>query len=154
LIAAAQSLLDAPLTAGFLMGTAIRGEVDSNLDSFEYIDQLAEPLPNRAEFEAALSTEGKVPSAQLIAWAASADAAYECKVCWTICIEFDVLADALVAHWQVLNNRAGAAAEPFDYAAILDETNDAIANSGVQGEDSFDSSGMCNYHDYVFSKND
>ncbi len=154
LIATAQSMQNAPLTAGFLMGTAMSGKVDLNVDSFEYIDQLAEPLPTREEFEAELSKVEKDPSPRLIAWAAGANAAYDCSICWTICIEFDVLAEALVSHWQVLHNRDDDSVEQFDYSAVLQDTIDAIANSGVEGEESFDSSGMCSLHTHTFAKNE
>src|SRR5262245_53263546 len=42
---------DTPLAAGFVLGTAIEGTLDEDVDAFAYIDSLAEPLPAREEFE-------------------------------------------------------------------------------------------------------
>ena len=163
-----------PLTGGLLMGTAFEGELDEDLDSFKYLESLAQPLPTREEFDDEFDgyriRDGHDPSHMLVAWAAAADAAYECAVCPTVCIDPDGLSDALTEHWKELHEEAAREAastddedddgeedeeaEEFDETAVRDEVYDDIVNSGVECGDIWGSSGMCAYHANAMSKDD
>jgi hypothetical protein len=161
LLSTAQAMRgDTPLAAGFVLGTAIEGTLDEDVDAFAYIDSLAEPLPTRDEFEDEFDSyraaEGHDPSPRLIAWAAHAGAAYQCSVCPDICVDPDTLTGALVEHWKQLaeEREDGEDDEVFDEEAVRQETMSTIIHSGVECGDLFGSSGACSYHANALAKDD
>lgn len=149
---------DQPLTGSLVLGLAHEGNLDEDIDSSRYIETLAQPFPSRAEFDDEFDGhaihDGHDPSPSLVAWAAHADAAYECGVCSTICVDPEGLTDALVEHWKCDRSDEDEDDEEFDEDAVREEALNTIVNSGVECGDLFGGSRCCSYHAYQMSKDD
>jgi hypothetical protein len=177
LLAAGQELgAMQPRAGALLVGLAFEGELARDVDSFAYIDELAQPIPTREEFEDELDgysrRDGYDTSPRLVAWAATVGAAYECDLGGEICVDPHALTDALVEHWRAAADESDceegaedeeaqegsaeedASGERFDETKARTETFDAIVNSGVECGDVWGGTRLCAYHANQLRKND
>lgn len=156
IIAAAATKEHAPYAAAHLVGTAL-AEGGEDVDSWEALDQVREPLPStREEFDAVFPShkDDDDPDHALYAWAVSAGATFRCKWCSALCISVDDFSAALADEWQrhreeegMDEGEHGASGESVDETWDQDREHVAsmVLNVGVE-TGGFGAAGFCSYH--------